>query len=169
VSAPLPRRLVIGHLAYTVARDQRAIDRKSLEQGGELAGYSWDCDQTILLAEKLGPDTEAETLLHEVLHQCLATAGIRLDEDAAAGVKELEERAVRSLAGALLGTLRRNPKLVAYLVGDARAPRRKGADATRRKEGDHDGRSRPRTEGPGPSSPPQQGHDPADGPGVPTG
>lgn len=164
----LPRRLVIGHLTYTVARDQGAIDRKSLEQGGELAGYSWDCDQSILLAEKLGPDTEAETLLHEVLHQCLATAGVRLDEDAAAGVKELEERAVRSMAGALLATLRRNPKLVAYLVGDSPAKRRKGA-ATRRKEGDTDGRSRPRTEGPEPSSTPQQGHDPADGPGVPPG
>lgn len=167
MSAPLPRRLRIGHLTYTVARDQAAIDRRSVESGGELAGWSYDATQTILLAEGLGPDSERETVLHEVLHQCLASAGVRLDDDAAAGVKDLEERAVRSMAGTLLATLRHNRQLVAYLLDTA--PRRKGDGATRRKEGEGDGRSRPSTEGPEPPRSAQQGRDPADGPGVPSG
>lgn len=58
-----------------------------------------------------GPTVRANTLLHEVMHACLAMAGITdvlTDED--------EERVVRRLSPLLLQALRDNPGLVTYLV-----------------------------------------------------
>lgn len=55
----------------------------------------------------------AETLLHEVLHACVAQAGLThaLADD------DLEERVVLAVTPPLLDTLRSNPELVAFLTG----------------------------------------------------
>ena len=51
-------------------------------------------------------------MLHETLHACFMVAGInnRMSDT-------LEEETINSLSPLLLDTLRRNPGLVAYLLG----------------------------------------------------
>lgn len=66
------------------------------------------CDhnsQTLHIQSNLAPDTERDTLLHEVLHAV----------DEAMGT-HLEEAQVRSLATGLLAVLADNPSFVRYLT-----------------------------------------------------
>lgn len=116
-AAPLPERLRIGHVTYDVRRDQAFLDKEGARNGEEYAGHSHAGRQVIVIGEDLAVDYEAETLLHEVLHQCLRVAGADPDGDAAAGVKDVEERMVGTTAGVLLAALRDNPDLVVYLLG----------------------------------------------------
>lgn len=68
---------------------------------------------TITLAPGMSGSMQRDTLLHEVLHAALDQTGWahRL------GSKR-EELLVRALAPVLLGVLRDNPRLVAWLTGD---------------------------------------------------
>lgn len=116
----LPAELDIGHLRYTLRRDQEFLDREGERHQTQYAGHSYDLRQEIVVAEGMGEDYEADTVLHEVLHQCLRVAGYDPDADAAAGVKDIEERTIKAVCGPLLGALRRNPALVRYLVAAAR-------------------------------------------------
>ena len=148
----MPRRITIGHLTYTVTRDKAYIDAESVKAGGELAGVSSSTDQKIGIAEGFGPDYEADTVVHEILHQCLRASGY--DPDDHAGKDGVEEQTIKAMTGPLLSTLRRNPKLVAYLLGGEPNQREAGRrHATRRKGGPNDGRTRTSTERP--SSPGQ--------------
>lgn len=121
---PIPDRLRIGHVQYGVTVSDRVIDRENTADHANYAGFSQASKQHIVLREDNPPDFQAETLLHEVLHQCLRVAGCDPDADAKAGVGDVEERAVRSMAGPLLGALRDNPGLVSYLTADTNAPDR---------------------------------------------
>lgn len=114
-----PARLRIGHLTFDVSVDQAYLDAKALQSGvSSLAGRSEWSNQRITLAGDMGTVYAADTLLHEVLHQCLRAANVRPDEDAEAGLKDVEERAVGAMAGVLVGVLRDNPELVAYLLAE---------------------------------------------------
>lgn len=114
--AELPSTVTIGHLRYALRRDQAYLDKEGVRAGHEYAGQSGPCRQLIAIAEELAPDYEAETVLHEILHQCLRSVGLDPDRDAKAGAEDVEERAVSGLSGPLLATLRANPDLVAYLL-----------------------------------------------------
>lgn len=114
----IPGTLLIGHMRYRVDVDQAVIDRANTEARRSYAGFSNPHTQTIGLRPDNAPDYQAETLLHEILHQCLHAAGCDPDDDAKAGVPDVEERAVRAIAGPLLAVLRRNPGLVAYLTAE---------------------------------------------------
>ena len=61
-----------------------------------------------------GPDLKKDTLLHEVVHAILWQTGLqaRFDGDS-------EEEFVRCFSPALLDTLQRNPKFVAYLTASS--------------------------------------------------
>ena len=115
----VPAVVTIGHIRYRVAVDDIEIRQASDATHSDLAGYSNLSEQLIALREDNPPDYQAETLLHEVLHQAFATVGLDIDADAKARVPEMEERVVRSLSGVLLHTLRSNPELVAYLTHTA--------------------------------------------------
>ncbi|OLT26528.1 hypothetical protein BJF83_20805 [Nocardiopsis sp. CNR-923] len=112
----VPDRVRVGHLHLQVLIDQGAIDAASEERDGPLSGYSDAEQQRIVLAPGAGPDFEAETLLHELLHMCLRVSGRDPNEDAKAEVDDIEESTVNSMSGPLLAILRDNPDLVAYLT-----------------------------------------------------
>ncbi|WP_329492529.1 hypothetical protein OG618_37180 (plasmid) [Kitasatospora sp. NBC_01246] len=113
---PVPGRLRVGHLLYTVVLDNAVINEENTRSQRTLSGYSDSTEQRIALRADLAPDYEAEVVVHEVLHQCLRVAGIDPDADAAAGLKDVEERTVNALAGPLLAALRDNPALIDYLT-----------------------------------------------------
>lgn len=99
------------------------MDRQGCRSGSTNAGYSSIATQTLAVRthtvngdEKVGPDYFVSTLLHEVLHQCLAVATVQPDQDAKAGVEDIEERVVCALEIQLYQTLRENPALIAYLT-----------------------------------------------------
>ncbi|MFD6094760.1 hypothetical protein ACFVWN_01015 [Nocardiopsis flavescens] len=114
-SPTVPNRVHVGHISYTVTVSNAAIDRVDEEENATLAGYSRVSEQAIVLREDNPPDYQAETLLHEVLHQCLRASGYDPDADAKLGATDVEERTICAMTGPLLSTLRANPDLVTYL------------------------------------------------------
>jgi hypothetical protein len=122
----IPATVTIGHLRYRIDVDRAAIDKASVKARCTLAGVSNSSEQRIALHPDNAPDYQAETLLHELLHQCLRVSGCDPDQDAKVNLEDVEERAVRSMSGPLLDLLRRNPDLVVYLTtpdpGDGNAP-----------------------------------------------
>lgn len=62
------------------------------------------------------PHTQiADTIVHEILHAAWAQTGLRASKN----IDSYEEVVIESLAPLLLGALRSNPDLVAYLTGEA--------------------------------------------------
>ena len=99
----IPRTVRVGPYRYKV------VDRHGSENLGE-------CEvDKLRIHVQVGqpPDSERDTLLHELLHACIAHSGLdrRLADD-------VEEDVVRSLSPILLDTLRRNKNLIAYLTGE---------------------------------------------------
>lgn len=108
---PPPGSVVVGPYRLTLTVDQAAIDRATVERGGnELAGSYDSSTGRIAIKPGLTPDLTADCLLHEILHAVCEVAGKPLDD-------ETEERAVSALAPTLLDTLRRNPDVTAWLMG----------------------------------------------------
>jgi hypothetical protein len=103
----LPKTLRIGHLTYTVKADNKRCEEK------DIVGESSGNECLIVLRDDFPHDTVSDTLLHEVLHQCLFAAGV------VPRGKELdtEERWVRSMTGPLLVALRENFDLLPFLLG----------------------------------------------------
>lgn len=72
-------------------------------------GRSMLTQQRLLIGGEQGVDQTRDTLLHEILHALVGIVGM-FDK-----AKD-EERVVAGLTPLLLDALRRNPKVVAYLV-----------------------------------------------------
>ena len=96
-------------MRYAVREPATVSDAERLEDNWGLTDHK---TQEVLLKPGQAPDTLADTVLHEVLHCCWFNSGA-----ASKFSKDDEEFAVRSLSPLLLDTLRRNPRLVAFLVG----------------------------------------------------
>ena len=113
MTAVLPRFIQVGPMRYSVAVDQAAIN----EVGPGIFGRTRNKEQSIVLAAGQGPDQEADTVLHETLEACFIVAGItdRMNDT-------LLEEIIAALSPLLLDTLRRNPELVAYLMGGEEKP-----------------------------------------------
>lgn len=107
----LPETVQVGPWQCTIVRDLPSIIAVSADLKQDIDGYSDSRTLTISIRPNLAPDMEAETLTHELLHMLTNVTGLSHDLD------EDEEGFVTRLAPALLDLLRRNPKLVAYLVG----------------------------------------------------
>lgn len=112
----VPARVKIGPARYVVLVSNDEIHKADSQARVNYAGFSNGSTQKIALREDNPPDYQAETLLHEILHQCLRVAGVDPDQDAKAGLADVEERAIGATAALLLGVLRDNPGLVAYLL-----------------------------------------------------
>lgn len=107
---PTPPAVIrIGHLRYTVTVDTARCQLASSE------GLSHGNEQTIIVRDDRPWDSASETLLHEVLHQCLHAAGLEASTLSGDG-NDIEERVVRAMSGMLIATLRGNPDLTAYLL-----------------------------------------------------
>lgn len=108
----LPTSLRIGHARYTVTADlTRCADEDS-------EGLSSGNSLEIMIRGDRPHDSNADTLLHEVIHQCIYQAGLdctRLGRGDLVG-REVEEALVRAMTGTLLAALRDNPDLTAYLL-----------------------------------------------------
>ena len=102
----IPTQIRIGHLIYSVEVGDE-INQWLLENSeagrsnGNLAKIEVRTDYPLV--------TIKETLLHEVLHQCLFVAGKDLPT-------EIEEPIVRAMSMVLFGVLRDNPEFVQYLI-----------------------------------------------------
>lgn len=102
-----PRKIRVGCHRYDVIVDAVGL----VGEHAELRGSTVSDSLTIALDGRLPRSVQQETLLHEVLHAAWDTTG------ASAGpAKDHEELVVSALAPALLGALRRNPRLVAFLL-----------------------------------------------------
>ena len=84
----------------------------------EQPGLSQSHERVIMLCSATVPDTQRETMLHELLHQALHLAGLTVahDDVEADIATELEERTVIRLTPILLGVLRENPRLLSFLL-----------------------------------------------------
>lgn len=102
----LPKKLRIGYAVYDVIAN-KAADQVLIEEG--LAGASNGNLARIVVRTDLPPLGRRETLLHEVLHQCLFVAGQENSQ-------KVEEPIVRAMAMQLIAALRDNPALVTYLT-----------------------------------------------------
>lgn len=104
MSAPLPKRLHIGHLTLDVQFNEAECEAQDAN------GFIVADQRRIVLRPKTHPDKQREVMLHEVLHAAVSAGNLILASD------EDEERVVAGLTGPLLDALRRNPRLVAYLT-----------------------------------------------------
>lgn len=109
-----PRHVRVGPYTYRVNYSAAAADWASLEVDDYVRGYCQHLDALIIVRPQATHAQDAETLLHETLHALLEMIGIRNALDRLA--PNLEEDVVAALAPALLDVLRRNPRLVAFLV-----------------------------------------------------
>lgn len=98
----MPTSLRIGHARYTVTADKAACKARKVE------GRSSGNRLSIVIRPDRPRDAQADTLLHEILHQCLFQSG--------AGGHEGQETLILAMTGPLLSTLRDNPDLVKYLT-----------------------------------------------------
>ena len=97
-----PRTVRVGPHVYSVSTEQR---------NGDDYGETQIDRCEIRLAAKQGPSQLRETLLHEALHACTALAGLRVEWG-----EDRDESCVTRLAPILLDVLRRNPRLIEFLV-----------------------------------------------------
>lgn len=106
----LPKFVKVGPYRYTVASDAET----RLDIMGDRPDWAGCCDMrtlTIFVEPRDNQDAMAGTLLHEVIHACLQVTN-QPDDDK-------NESYVERMTGMLLGVLRDNPDLVAFLTSDA--------------------------------------------------
>lgn len=109
----LPKTVTIGPFKCSVVCTEYAIEKASLEEGVELDGQWQPRSQVIVIRPGMAADQEAETLVHEVLHGLMEMIGAELEVP----LEIDREGLVTKLSPVLLDTLRRNPQMVRYLVG----------------------------------------------------
>lgn len=104
----LPETIRIGHVYYEVIHD----DEFDVELNNrDLLGLSHGDLARVAVRSDLTWQIKAETLLHEVLHQCLHVSGVAHDVE-----NDLEERIVRAMAKVLIGVIHDNPEFVKILT-----------------------------------------------------
>jgi hypothetical protein len=106
-----PRRLVVGPHVYSVSFDAEATARTCREQSTDLLGHTNHRNLRIMIDPDQAPSQQRDTMLHEALHAVFEVAAVQFSS-------EKEESCIRSLTPALLDLLRRNPKLVRFLLDD---------------------------------------------------
>jgi hypothetical protein len=76
-------------------------------------GRTLHADAQINVRSTQAPPAMRDTVLHEVLHAILWVSGLAFNEQMS---EETEERIIRNLTPWLLDLLRKNPKLITYLL-----------------------------------------------------
>ena len=109
-----PKKVQVGPTAFKVVHDAASMNQTQMDSAACLYGCVRYATQTIHVNPAQGPDLKKDTLLHEVVHAILWQTGLqaRFDGDS-------EEEFVRCFSPALLDTLQRNPKFVAYLTASS--------------------------------------------------
>jgi hypothetical protein len=96
--------------SVTICGQPFAVEWKDL--GPDEMGQTFVAHQRIEIDTDLGPDQERDTLLHEICHAIVKLTGHRHTTL----TDKQEEAVVGCLAYALLGVLRANPALVAWMT-----------------------------------------------------
>lgn len=113
----VPAQLVIGHRTYSIVLDSTTVESEQPD-GMEWGAFSDPRRQLIGVRDDSGPDDERDSVLHEVLHQCLRASGCWPGQIRPGRDVDLEEVIISAMTGPLLRALRDNPDLVTYLVQD---------------------------------------------------
>lgn len=108
---PAPRSVIVGPFRYTISRNRAAIAAAAKERGEELEGCLQAHKLLLLVSPDMPEERQAEAMLHELLHAICDATGLTVPLG-----HKAEERVVAAMSPALLDMLRRNPKLVAYLL-----------------------------------------------------
>lgn len=104
-----PKRIRIGVHSYRVHHNRETVQRLK----GEGRRGDSHPDQCAIAVDTDNPHSQAaETLFHEAMHCAWAQTAL-LSSDA---LEDHEEAVIASLSPVLVGMLRSNPKLVAYLT-----------------------------------------------------
>ncbi|HVX20899.1 MAG TPA: hypothetical protein VHB02_06110 [Acidimicrobiales bacterium] len=113
----VPSTIKVGPHRWTVEVTTEAINVARVKGSDNRIGEAHSRLLTISIDPDQAHDELADTLLHEVLHACYHLTGNILN--AVAKSEEIEEHSVGILAPALLGVLRDNPDLVAFLTASS--------------------------------------------------
>jgi hypothetical protein len=127
-----PTLVRVGPVTYRILTDPEAINRASasadIDPSSEWSAYS-DHDALVIGINGSNPEgVQRRDVLHELLHCCLRLAGVEPNAYArvvhrAEGRHDgytVEEFMVAAATGPLLGVLRDNPWLTAWLTGGDR-------------------------------------------------
>lgn len=115
----IPRKVKIGVHTWRVKTGKRQALKFKLETDESTVGY---CERRTL---RIGLDTSVpkqivrESMMHEVLHAVFACCGMPLDDPMPTfddDKMQPEEFVVKLMSPVLLGVLRDNPELVAFLL-----------------------------------------------------
>lgn len=112
--ASKPQSILVGSAKYDVhwSEESWTYQMKSRNlRTTELLGTTDVVKEAMWINPEASDNQKADTLLHEVLHAIVGTAGIEL-----AGSGDTEERAVSVISPWLLLVLKTNPELIAYLL-----------------------------------------------------
>lgn len=108
---PMPEQIAVGPFAYTINTDRTAHLEVCATEHSDLLGHCNRRTQTISVDTSQVADQLCDTLVHESLHAITDLVGLASEWDS-----DKEEAIVTRLSPAILGWLRANPKLVAYLT-----------------------------------------------------
>lgn len=103
----------VGPHSYRLLVDRESVERAIEDAGVEVLGYTNHQDLEITVDIDHAESIVADTLLHELLHAVFYTSGMMTV------LGDEEEQVVTSVSTALLDALRRNPALVARILGRA--------------------------------------------------
>lgn len=111
----IPKTVKVGNITVKIIHNVAEMAKANIKHGNgdEKAGFMLEGEQQILIDPTLGPDIKADTLLHEVMHWIFYLSGGREFFS-----HKKEEQVISLLASGLHDTLKRNPELVAYLLGE---------------------------------------------------
>jgi hypothetical protein len=101
----MPNSVVVAGQTFSVSMEPMVFLQDANHPNA--VGRMNEMNQTIRLANELGPDALRETFLHEVLHVARGLSAL-----------PVREREVTAMGSILVDTLRRNPKFVAWLMED---------------------------------------------------
>lgn len=105
----IPGSAQIGAHTYEIRTDPETL--LQLREAG-VCGDSRPDRLVIRIDTDLPHTSQAETVLHELLHCCWAQTGLKTEER----ISEAEELAIASLAPVVFNMLRSNPEIVDYLM-----------------------------------------------------
>lgn len=102
----LPKRIKICHQTWRIEPVRLLFEGDDLLNGEPMYGRTIRAKTLIQIATHPSKGQRRDTLLHEILHAIIGNTTLKGDE----------EKLVRQVTPYLLGALRDNPDLVAYLT-----------------------------------------------------
>ena len=98
-------------MTYRVTDDPTELLDKELGLGDQVFGMGNKAEQIIILRPGMAPGFARQILIHEIIHQLFDVSGLQLEKD-------VEEQVCLSIQSPMLGVLRDNPDLVAWLSSE---------------------------------------------------